>query len=156
MLAKAIMIASEAFVDVLDKGGQPYILHCLHVMNDVKHKPEEYQIVAVLHDLLEDTPWTYHQLIEEGFSDEVVNAIHCMTHQKDESYADYVVRLSKNKIATRVKLADLKHNSDITRLKGIRDKDIERMKKYNKTYLFLTKVYKHMKDLDDILESYGG
>lgn len=141
MLGTAISIASEAFVAMKDKGGEPYILHCLQVMNDVSHKEDKYKIVAVLHDLLEDTFWTSERLSEEGFSEEVVTAIECMTKIKGEPYSHYIIRVSSNKIATRIKLADLKHNSDITRLKGVSKKDLIRMEKYHKSYLYLNDIY---------------
>lgn len=155
MLSKAIAIASQAFEGKLDKAGQPYILHCLHVMNDVKHKPVEYQIVAVLHDLVEDTDWSFSELLNEGFDASVIEPLRCLTHTDGESYTDYIIRVSKNRVATRVKLADLKHNSDITRLKGIKDKDMDRIKKYNKSYMFLSKVYASIKETDAIVAEFG-
>ena len=139
MLAKAIRIASSEFEDSFDKGGSPYILHCLWVMDRVRHLGAKYMIVAVLHDLLEDTPWTKERLLEEGFSSEIVDAIVTMTHdEEEEPYEDYIQRISLNVISRAVKLRDLEHNSKITRLKGLRKKDIDRLYKYNKAYMYLS------------------
>lgn len=137
MLGKAISIASKAFEDKKDKGGNPYILHCLYVMNKVKHLGEHYMVVGVLHDLLEDTSWTEKDLLEEGFSFEVVYAMLAITHEKDETYEEYIKKISNNKIAKAVKIEDLKHNSDITRMKGLRKKDFDRLEKYHRAYTYL-------------------
>lgn len=138
MLDKAIRIASEAFEGVYDKGGQPYILHCLYVMNQMCENDYELRSIAVMHDLIEDTEWTIGDLYNEGFSDRVVQGVMTMTHLIDESYEDYIKRISCNDDARRVKMADLKHNSDITRLKGVRKKDFARLEKYSKAYLYLS------------------
>ena len=137
MLSKAIKIAAEAFEGKYDKGGQPYILHCLHVMNAVKDYGEDYMIVAVLHDLLEDTYWTPLQLQKEGFTDEQIYALRLLTHTPKESYDTYIQRVSQNTIARTIKMADLRHNSDITRMKGLREKDFQRLEKYHKAYAYL-------------------
>ena len=137
LLAKAIKIASDAFVDKLDKAGKPYILHCLWVMNKVRHLGEHTMIVAVLHDVVEDTEWTIFLLEQVGFPKDVLISIDILTHKKGDSYEDYIQMISHNTMAKEVKLRDLEHNSKITRLKGLRDKDIERMEKYHKAYLYL-------------------
>ena len=144
-LANAIAIASEAHKKQKDKAGQPYILHCLAVMNDVSHKSDDYKIVAILHDVVEDTNWTIKNLTEEGFNGDITFALNLLTHKEHVSYDDYIKAIATDKIATRVKLADLKHNSNITRLKGIKAKDIERMKKYHKSFLFLSAKYNNFK-----------
>ena len=141
MLGKAISIASQSFEEKKDKGGEPYILHCLEVMNNISEKDDTYRIVAVLHDLVEDTNWTIDNLLNVGFTIETVKAIACLTHNKGESYDDYILRISGNKIATVVKLADLEHNSCITRLKGIDNIDLTRMEKYHKSYMYLKSIY---------------
>lgn len=137
MLDKAIRIASVAFEDIKDKGGKPYILHCLWVMDRVRHLGYKYMIVAVLHDLLEDTRWTTIDLIQEGFDPELVEAIDVLTKRPKQIYTDYIKLVKSNKFAREVKLRDLEHNSKITRLKGISKKDTQRMVKYNKAYLTL-------------------
>lgn len=136
MLSKAIRIAAQAFEGKYDKGGNPYILHCLHVMNAVKDYGEEYMIVAVLHDLLEDTDWTSKMLLDEGFTSDIIFAIEALTHGK-ETYEQYIERIAFFKIPIVVKMADLRHNSDITRLKGLAEKDFKRLEKYAKAYDYL-------------------
>lgn len=141
LLAKAIRIASEAFENKFDKGGNPYILHCLHVMNAVKDLGEEAMIVAVLYDLLEDTEWRTIGLYEEGFHHEMICKIISLTRLDNESYDDYIKKISlSDKICIAIKLADLKHNSDITRLKGLTKKDFDRLEKYCRAYEYLKEV----------------
>ena len=138
-LDKAVAIASTAFAGSFDKGGTPYIMHCLHVMRKVKHLGIQAQIAAVLHDLLEDHPktWTAAKLIEEGFDPHTISIVLLLTHAKGESYDDYILRLSVSAVARAIKMADLRHNSDIHRMKGIADKDFARLVKYHKAYAFL-------------------
>lgn len=139
LLSKAIRIASVAFEGVNDKGGRPYILHCLWVMNKVRHLGDKYMIVAVLHDLLEDKrDWDATRLITEGFTFEMVGAITALTHNKKDDYMTYIKNIVANSpIATQVKLRDLEHNSRITRIKGFREEDIQRIKKYQLAYTYL-------------------
>lgn len=137
-LAKAIRIASVAFEGKLDKGGNPYILHCLHVMNEVKHLGEEAMIVAVLHDLLEDCPeWDAYRLADEGFDHDIIWLIGMLTHKKNEDYMMYIKRVSLSEITKAIKKADLRHNSDITRMKGLSQKDFDRLQKYFTAYAYL-------------------
>ena len=142
MLAKAIQIASTAHLNELDKGGKPYILHPLWVMNKVRHLGEDYMIAAVLHDVVENSDWTIEKLHEEGFNNNIIEALMYLTHDKDKSYEDYIHLLSFNEIAKAVKLRDLEHNSKITRLKGLRSKDLERIQKYHRAYTYLLNVEK--------------
>lgn len=137
MLGRAIAIASHAFRENKDKSGKPYILHCLWVMDRVRHLGEDYMIAAVLHDLVEDTHWTFEMLGDEGFSNEVLQALMFLTHDKKEPYDKYIERLAHNEIARQVKLRDLEHNSKITRLKGLSKKDFDRIEKYHKAYTYL-------------------
>lgn len=137
MLDKAISIASQAFEGKYDKGGQPYILHCLYVMNQMPENDHELRCVAVLHDIVEDTDWTLLDLREEGFSVTVVDAVELLTKKNGQSYDDYIKEVKQNDLARQVKLADLKHNSDITRMKGIEIKDMARLEKYFKAYKYL-------------------
>jgi len=141
MLAKAIRIASEAFENKKDKGGNPYILHCLHVMNAVSYLGEEAMIAGVLHDLLEDTKWGTIDLYNEKFHHETIVNILTLTHGENLSYEDYIKRISlSNKICIATKLADLRHNSDITRLKGVTKKDFDRLEKYCRAYEYLKNI----------------
>ena len=136
-LATAIAITGNAFKDVTDKAGAPYMLHCLHVMNSVDKNDYELMSIAVMHDLIEDTEYTVENLMEMGFSTRVVNALTSLTHIRGEPYMDYITRVSENEDAIQVKLADLRHNSDIHRMKGLREKDFVRLEKYHRAYAFL-------------------
>ena len=141
MLSKAISIVTQAFEGKKDKGGKPYILHCLRVMNDVDQTDEELMCIAVAHDLLEDCPqWNAHLLLSAGFSNRVVWTIETLTHNKEIPYDDYIKAIALNKDARIVKLADLKDNSNITRLKGLSKKDFDRMEKYHRSFTYLSKV----------------
>jgi (p)ppGpp synthase/HD superfamily hydrolase len=139
MLSKAISITAQAFEGNYDKGGKAYILHCLHVMNQMPEKDEELRCIAVMHDLIEDTEWTALQLEKIGFSCRVIEGVRCLTHDS-ESYDDYIKRISLNSDARIIKLADLKHNSDITRMKGLRKKDFDRLEKYHRAFAYLSEV----------------
>lgn len=133
LLAKAIRIASTVHEHQFDKGGKPYILHPLHLMNQLLFD-SELAIIAVLHDVIEDSDWTIEQLRHEGFSNRVLVALTLLTHTPGESYDKYIEGICTNYDAIRVKRKDLQHNSDITRLKGLRTKDFERLEKYAKAY----------------------
>lgn len=138
-LGLAIAIASKAFETKVDKGGAPYILHCLHVMNALKYEnDEELMIVGVLHDLIEDTGYTLQDLTELGFSSRVVMLIDLLTHKKGVDYMTYIERIKSNsECATKVKMHDLKHNSDIFRIKTVSEKDLKRIEKYHRAFHFL-------------------
>jgi (p)ppGpp synthase/HD superfamily hydrolase len=136
-LAHAIAITASAFVDKVDKAGVPYIFHCITVMNAMPKDDYELRSIAVMHDLIEDTEWTLTDLNMEGFSARVLTALQLLTHEPDVEYDFYIKFLAHNDDARRVKLADLRHNSDITRLKGLTKKDFERMEKYHRAYTFL-------------------
>ena len=138
MLDKAIALASEKFLNIIDKGGKPYILHCLWVMVRVRHQGEDFMTVAVLHDIIEDTNVTAEYLLNMGFKPHIVKAIDILTKKPNQNYDNYIKLVKSNDIAREVKKRDLEHNSKITRLKGITDADIKRMIKYNKAYLYLT------------------
>jgi (p)ppGpp synthase/HD superfamily hydrolase len=140
-LGRAIAIASEAFQNVTDRGGQPYILHCLHVMNQMPEYDHDLRCIAVLHDLVEDSPnWDFERLYRENYSDRVINGIKLLTHDDQVPYDEYIELISESHDATRVKLADLRHNSDITRIKGVRQKDLDRIAKYHKSYMRLRDI----------------
>lgn len=137
-LGIAISITANAFVNKKDKGGNPYILHCLHVMNKMKYHDEELMMMGVMHDLVEDTDYTIDSLLNLGFSNRVLLGIKYLTHDDNLSYADYITRMIANSPdAMLIKMQDLRHNSDITRIKGITKKDFDRIEKYHKSYLRL-------------------
>lgn len=130
----AIHIAAKHHLGQFDKGGNPYILHPLKVMHYTRSEDPEVQMIAILHDIVEDTEVTLEYLEHLGFSSRVVDGIDAMTKRKGEEYNDYIRRVSSNFDAIIVKMADLRHNTDIRRLKGITEKDHARMKRYQETY----------------------
>ena len=133
MLQKAIQIATEAHKGQLDKSGKDYIGHPLRVME--MGRTEEEKIVGVLHDVVEDTSWTFEALEAEGFSPEVIAALKCVTKlSENENYDDFIERVKKNPLAVAVKINDLTDNMDIRRLPYLSDKDVKRLKKYLKAY----------------------
>lgn len=136
-LQRAIEIATEAHQGQLDKAGRDYIGHPLRVME--MGKTENEKIVGVLHDVIEDSDWTFEKLAEEGFSDEVIAALKCVTKtSENENYDDFIDRVKKNPLAAAVKINDLTDNMDIRRLPYLSDKDVKRLKKYLKAYKRLT------------------
>ena len=137
-LDRAIELAKQHHEGQTDKAGKPYIEHPLRVMNQVES--EEEKIVAVLHDIVEDTNISLNDLRNEGFSEEVVSAVECLTKQDGENYDSYIERISFNPLAVKIKLADLEDNSDLTRLPEVTDKDLERIEKYDKALEKLTRL----------------
>jgi (p)ppGpp synthase/HD superfamily hydrolase len=138
-IEKALQIAARAHEGQLDKHGQPYILHPLRVMSAVDG--DEARIVAILHDVIEDTSVTPDDLRQEGFGEAILEALDRLTHRKDDPYAEYVIRCKGHDIARRVKLADLEDNSRPSRaiLRPDRiEPDIERVRKYLLAFKFLT------------------
>jgi len=130
MLSRAIRLATTAHDGQFDRSGQPYVLHVLKVMHYCKTENEELQCIAVLHDIVEDCDVTYEDLRSNGFSDRVVDGVRALTKQRGQSYEEYKQAVFANADAMHVKLADLRHNSDIRRLKGVTQKDIERTARY--------------------------
>jgi hypothetical protein len=139
MLDKAIALAATKFKGIFDKGGKPYILHCLWVMDKVRHLGEDYMIVAVLHDIIEDTSIKRKDLREMGYPPHIISAICLLSKEPGENYLDRIQLISNNKYARQVKLRDLEHNSKITRLKDVRPSDLARAEKYHKAYKMLEK-----------------
>lgn len=135
-LEKAITIALKAHESQVDKGKKTYILHPLRLM--VQMPTEELQIIAVLHDVVEDSEYTFEDLISQGFSDEVINALRALTKQENEEYSNFILRVKTNPLATKVKIADLKDNSNIDRLQNPTEQDFERVKKYQQAIDVLT------------------
>jgi (p)ppGpp synthase/HD superfamily hydrolase len=138
LLSTAIYIAAKAHEHQLDKGGSAYILHPLRIMTRLAAESVEVQQVAVLHDVLEDSDMiTGETLSTLGFSPEVIKSLELLTHAREVSYEDYISKLSSDLMASIVKMEDLKDNSDITRLKGITRKDLQRVEKYHRAYTLL-------------------
>ena len=135
-LERAIEIAVSAHKGQRRKDGSPYVLHPLRLMMSVCSNDEK--IVAVLHDAVEDTPVTFEQLQNEGFSNEVLDALRLVTHESDISYADYIAEIAKNRLARSVKLADLKDNGNIYEIPELKTKDLERLEKYHNAFRTLT------------------
>jgi len=135
MLDKMLVIVTNAHHGQFDKGGRPYILHPLRVMSYLKEDDEELQCIALGHDVIEDTSVTYQDLRDAGISERVIVGIEALTKQKGYSYEDYKKQVFGNIDAMKVKLCDLRHNTDIRRLKGVTDKDIARIAKYQVFYM---------------------
>lgn len=139
MYEKAIEIAIKAHEKQKDKGGKSYIYHPLYVATQCEDL--RYKIVAVLHDVVEDSDISVLDLINMGFSGDVVEAVSLLTKsdcdKKGQGYVDYLKRIRKNDIALVVKLEDLKHNSDLSRLEVVKERDLARVEKYKKSIAFL-------------------
>ena len=137
MLDKAILIAAQAHLGQTDRMGAPYILHPLRMM--FRFRSETEMTVAVLHDVVEDSPdWDLDRLRQEGFSDEIVQAVDHLTRRDRESYEEFVERTNESPLARRVKLADLEDNMDITRLSALTAQDQERLARYHRAWLRLS------------------
>lgn len=144
-LRDAIGIAVGAHENQFDRGGNPYILHPLHLMNQLMYD-KELAAIAVMHDVIEDSHhWDLINLRIFGFSDRVLTALDLLTHKEEDSYQQYIDKISTNYDAIRVKRKDLEHNSDITRLKGVKEKDLKRMEKYHKAFIQLGKAKEEFK-----------
>ena len=131
----ALELAVEKHKNQTDKAGNPYILHPLHVMENVNSK--ECKIVAILHDIIEDTDVTEDYLLKIGLSKRIVDAVVALTRSEDIDYQEYIKNLSSNPLAKEVKLADLEHNMDLKRLPTLEEKDLERNRKYQIAYHYL-------------------
>jgi (p)ppGpp synthase/HD superfamily hydrolase len=136
LLAKAIRIATEAHEGQKDRYGAPYILHPLRVMQRLVTAAEK--TAGILHDVVEDTNWTFESLKKEGFPDDLLEALKAVTKQEGEDYEQFVRRSAANPLARRVKLADLEDNMDLRRMPQISEKDVPRLQKYVKAWRFLT------------------
>ena len=140
---KALIISFNAHKNQIDKSGMPYVYHPYHLAEQMN---EEYSTcVALLHDVIEDTDMTLDELKSRGFPDQVIEALSLMTHSDDVPYLDYVRSMKDNLIARKVKLADLAHNSDLSRLEKIDDKALERINKYKQAILILERAEKQSK-----------
>ena len=125
---KAMIIAYQAHKNQFDKGGMPYIFHPLHLAEQMD---TEYSVItALLHDVIEDSEFSLEDLEAEGFPAPVLEALSLLTHKKNVPYLEYVQQLKSNELARRIKLADLIHNSDVTRLPSLDEQSKQRLKKY--------------------------
>jgi len=138
LLEKAIAIAVEAHRGQKDRYNSPYILHPLRVMARLDTATEK--IVGILHDVVEDTDWTFDQLNREGFPANVLSALDCVTNKEGEDYEAFVKRSAHDPVARRVKLADLEDNMDLRRMPQVTDQDIPRLQKYVKAWRFLKEL----------------
>ena len=132
---KALKLCFEAHKEQVDKSGMPYVFHPFHLAEQMTD--EATTIVALLHDVVEDTELTFDDLEKQGFGEEIISALKLLTHNDDTPYMDYVAKIKNNKIATAVKLADLRHNSDLTRLDVVDEKALKRKEKYEKAIKLL-------------------
>ena len=144
MIDKMIQLAVKGHAGQFDKGGNPYILHVLKVMDNLHTNDEELQCIAVGHDLIEDTKITAKELLRHGISPRVVTAIEILTKKKGQTDDEYLTAVLSSVDCMRVKKADLQHNSDIRRLKGVRPKDITRIIKYHDMWLKIDAKLKSM------------
>lgn len=144
MLDKMLVIATNAHSGQFDKGGSPYILHPLKVMHYLKSEDEELLCIALGHDVIEDTKVTYKELIDAGMTDRIIEGIRALTKQRGQTFEEYKETIFANRDAMRVKMSDLRHNTDIRRLKGITPKDIARIEKY---HIFYTEIKARLEEL---------
>lgn len=133
---KALKLCYEAHKDQLDRSGIPYVFHPFHLAEQMQD--EDTTVAALLHDVVEDTHYTFADLEQMGFSETVIAALRLLTHDENVPYMDYVAQIKPNPIAKAVKLADLAHNSDPSRLDEMDDRTIARMQKYEKARQLLT------------------
>lgn len=136
----AIKLMFEKHKDQVDKAGYPYVFHPFHVAEQMKD--EDTTIAALLHDVVEDTDTTFDDLREYGVSEKIIEALKLLTHNSNVDYYEYVRRISNNPIARKVKIKDLEHNMDLSRLDKIEASDLERLYKYKSCYEFLTSIDK--------------
>ena len=133
---KALKLCFEAHKDQKDKSGMPYVFHPFHLAEQMR--TEETVTVALLHDVVEDTDYTLQDLADMGFPPAVTEALALLTHDKSVPYMDYVATIKANPIAREVKLADLAHNSDLSRLDKVDEKALRRAEKYRRAIELLT------------------
>ena len=136
---RALALMFQIHKDMVDKGGMPYVFHPYHLAEDLYDESEV--IVALLHDAVEDSELTIKELRGYGFPEDTLKAISLMSRECNTEYIDYIIRLSRNKIARRVKMLDLMHNMDLTRLNQPYDKKtLDRVEKYKKAYRILSEI----------------
>ena len=138
MTKEAMKLCYDAHKDQVDKSGLPYVFHPIHLAEQMEN--EETTIVALLHDVIEDSNYTIADLEAMGFSERILTALKLLTHEKDVPYMEYIAKLKEDPIARTVKLADLAHNSDLSRLDEVDEKAIRRATKYAKAIQLLNKI----------------
>ena len=132
---KALRLCFDSHRDQVDKTGLPYVFHPFHLAEQMN---DEYgTVVALLHDVVEDTDLTLDDLTAMGYPEQIVDALALLTHAEGIPYMDYVLKIAKNPLARRVKIADLKHNSDMSRLDTVDDYALKRAEKYKKALEYL-------------------
>ena len=134
-LDKAIKLACNAHAGQKDKAGKPYILHPLRLMLNFQNKQE--QVVAVLHDTIEDSDMTLEDLASFGFSELTIDALDCLSKRKNEEYEDFIKRIVPNELARKIKIEDIKDNLDLTRIESINSEDLKRVLKYHNSLRIL-------------------
>lgn len=138
MTKKALRLCFDAHSHQVDKSGMPYVFHPFHLAEQMD--TEESMVVALLHDVVEDADFTLEDLVEMGYPSTVIDALALMTHDPGIPYMDYIKKISGNALATKVKLADLRHNSDLSRLDQVDAKAMDRVEKYAKAIKLLESV----------------
>jgi (p)ppGpp synthase/HD superfamily hydrolase len=136
-LEDAIVLAVQAHQGQRDKAEAPYILHPLRVM--LRMRSDVERMIAVLHDVVEDTPYTLLDLQQAGYPEQVLEALDCLTRRENETYEEFIERVKANPLARKVKIADLEDNMDIRRISDLQEKDVERLKRYRRAWSALTK-----------------
>lgn len=132
---KAMKLCFKVHKKQVDKSGLPYVFHPYHLAEQMDD--ETSTVCALLHDVIEDSDYTYDDLAEMGFTAEIIDVLKLLTHDKGTPYQDYIKKISENQVAKKVKIADLTHNSDLTRLNNVDDAVLERIKKYKRAIKFL-------------------
>ena len=132
---KALKLSFEAHKDQLDKSGIPYVYHPFHLAEQME--TEDAVVVALLHDVVEDTVYTLDDIRAMGFPERIVKSLALMTHDKSVPYMEYVKKIKSDPVAKAVKLADLRHNSDLSRLDYVDERALERIEKYKKAIALL-------------------
>ena len=134
----AIALACRVHTGQKDKAGQSYILHPLRLM--LRLQADEERIVAVLHDVIEDGDISFEELGKMGFSETVIEAVDCLSRRKDETYDEFIKRLSLNRLAVKVKIEDIRDNMDLSRLESVDEDDLRRVRKYHRALKQLSKI----------------
>ena len=134
---KALKLCFDAHKNQVDKTGMPYVFHPFHLAEQMSD--EISTVCALLHDVIEDTEYTFNDIRNMGFPQEVIDVLMLLTHEDNVPYMEYVEKINENTIAKQVKLADLRHNSDLTRLNIIDEKALARVEKYQKAITILSK-----------------
>lgn len=138
LLGRAVAIAAVTHQTQVDKADAPYILHPLRLM--LRGQTQLEQIVAVLHDVVEDSDWTLEQLAAEGFPDQVIAALDCLTRRTHESYEGFIDRVLTNPLAMRVKRYDLEDNMNLTRIGTLTERDLQRLQRYHQAHQRIQKA----------------